>query len=400
MKRIISLILVCMLMICLPVSSSAEYDTSSGKYIVTADIDENDTIDILCKVTSKSGVGGAMFKLVYEAEGQDYIEFDSVTEYYGEDGYVIVANDNHDDSVMINAVYQKGDYPRTEAFFVVTFKCVNPAPAGALQLKSACDEVINSEGESLAHPNAHCRVVAAAVNGEYDTDVPEINTETDTSTVTDSDSTTDTSTVTDPDSTTDTSTVTDPDSMTDTSTVTDSDSMTDTSTVRENYGAAETPDPDTNTDKETPDPDTNTDKETPDPDTNTDKETPDPDTNTDKETPDPDTNTDKETPDPDTNTDKETPDPDTNTDKETPDPEMYMYGDVNMDGKITARDSLLVQRYSISLTKFDDTQVMLADVSEDGRVTAADSLAILRYSISLPTKSITGRRVAADITHL
>ena len=220
-------------MICLPVSSSAEYDTSSGKYIVTADIDENDTIDILCKVTSKSGVGGAMFKLVYEAEGQDYIEFDSVTEYYGEDGYVIVANDNHDDSVMINAVYQKGDYPRTEAFFVVTFKCVNPAPAGALQLKSACDEVINSEGESLAHPNAHCRVVAAAVNGEYDTDVPEINTETDTSTVTDSDSTTDTSTVTDPDSTTDTSTVTDPDSMTDTSTVTDSDSMTDTSTVRE-----------------------------------------------------------------------------------------------------------------------------------------------------------------------
>ena len=79
---------------------------------------------------------------------------------------------------------------------------------------------------------------------------------------------------------------------------------------------------------------------------------------------------------------------------------MYMYGDVNMDGKITARDSLLVQRYSISLTKFDDTQVMLADVSEDGRVTAADSLAILRYSISLPTKSITGRRVAADITHL
>ena len=333
MKRIISLILVCMLMICLPVSSSAEYDTSSGKYIVTADIDENDTIDILCKVTSKSGVGGAMFKLVYEAEGQDYIEFDSVTEYYGEDGYVIVANDNHDDSVMINAVYQKGDYPRTEAFFVVTFKCVNPAPAGALQLKSACDEVINSEGESLAHPNAHCRVVAAAVNGEYDTDVPEINTETDTSTVTDSDSTTDTSTVTDPDS------------MTDTSTVTDSDSMTDTSTVRENYGAAETPDPDTNTDKETPD-------------------------------------------------------PDTNTDKETPDPEMYMYGDVNMDGKITARDSLLVQRYSISLTKFDDTQVMLADVSEDGRVTAADSLAILRYSISLPTKSITGRRVAADITHL
>ncbi len=321
MKRIISLILVCMLMICLPVSSSAEYDTSSGKYIVTADIDENDTIDILCKVTSKSGVGGAMFKLVYEAEGQDYIEFDSVTEYYGEDGYVIVANDNHDDSVMINAVYQKGDYPRTEAFFVVTFKCVNPAPAGALQLKSACDEVINSEGESLAHPNAHCRVVAAAVNGEYDTDVPEINTETDTSTVTDSDSTTDTSTVTDPDSTTDTSTVTDPDSMTDTSTVTDSDSMTDTSTVRENYGAAETPDPDTNTDKETPDPDTNTDKETPDPDTNTDKETPDPDTNTDKETPDPDTNTDKETPDPDTNTDKETPDPDTNTDKETPDPD-------------------------------------------------------------------------------
>ena len=69
-----------------------------------------------------------------------------------------------------------------------------------------------------------------------------------------------------------------------------------------------------------------------------------------------------------------------------------MYGDVNMDGKISAADALLVQRYSISLIKFgSDRQITLADVSGDGRVTAADSMAILRYSIALNTNTRTGQ---------
>ena len=90
-----------------------------------------------------------------------------------------------------------------------------------------------------------------------------------------------------------------------------------------------------------------------------------------------------------TETDTQT---DTETETDTPDPEKYMYGDVNMDGKISASDALLVQRCAISLVKFnDDVQMILADVNDDGRVTAADCMAILRYSISLHTNTRTGQ---------
>jgi hypothetical protein len=130
----------------------------------------------------------------------------------------------------------------------------------------------------------------------------------------------------------------------------------------------ETPDP---TD-ETPDP---TD-ETPDP---TD-ETPDP---TD-ETPDP---TD-ETPDPET-PDPETPDPET-PDPETPDPLKPFYGDINLDGKVTAKDALLAQRYAINLEKLNEQQILNGDVdgkSAGGKkVTAADGMYILRHSIKLINK--------------
>ena len=127
----------------------------------------------------------------------------------------------------------------------------------------------------------------------------------------------------------------------------------------------ETPDP---TD-ETPDP---TD-ETPDPS----DETPDPS----DETPDP---TD-ETPDP---TD-ETPDPET-PDPETPDPLKPFYGDINLDGKVTAKDALLAQRYAINLEKLNEQQILNGDVdgkSAGGKkVTAADGMYILRHSIKLINK--------------
>ena len=132
----------------------------------------------------------------------------------------------------------------------------------------------------------------------------------------------------------------------------------------------ETPDP---TD-ETPDP---TD-ETPDPS----DETPDPS----DETPDP---TD-ETPDPtDETPDPETPDPET-PDPETPDPLKPFYGDINLDGKVTAKDALLAQRYAINLEKLNEQQILNGDVdgkSAGGKkVTAADGMYILRHSIKLINK--------------
>ena len=70
-----------------------------------------------------------------------------------------------------------------------------------------------------------------------------------------------------------------------------------------------------------------------------------------------------------------------------------MYGDINKDGKITASDSLLLQRYVIGLTKLDDVQLKLADVNGDGKNTNSDCLNILRYSINLNTNSQTGEYI-------
>ena len=58
-----------------------------------------------------------------------------------------------------------------------------------------------------------------------------------------------------------------------------------------------------------------------------------------------------------------------------------VYGDVDLDGKVSAKDSLLIQRYVINMVKFDDTQKKAADVNGDDKITAKDALEIQRYSI-------------------
>ena len=93
-----------------------------------------------------------------------------------------------------------------------------------------------------------------------------------------------------------------------------------------------------------------------------------------------------DTPDP---TKPETPDP---TKPETPDPEKpkRVYGDVDGDGRVTARDSLLLQRYALKLANLDDISVAVADVNGDGKATASDALTILRYTIKAKTNGRTG----------
>lgn len=65
---------------------------------------------------------------------------------------------------------------------------------------------------------------------------------------------------------------------------------------------------------------------------------------------------------------------------ETPDV-PYKKGDVNGDNKVTAKDSLIIQRYAIGLEKLDDKSLAAADVNGDGRVTTKDALEILRHTI-------------------
>ena len=67
-------------------------------------------------------------------------------------------------------------------------------------------------------------------------------------------------------------------------------------------------------------------------------------------------------------------------------PLVPFYGDINLDGKVTAKDALLAQRYSINLEKLNDQQKLNGNVDGKGDVTNADAMYILRYTVKLLTK--------------
>ena len=85
--------------------------------------------------------------------------------------------------------------------------------------------------------------------------------------------------------------------------------------------------------------------------------------------------------------------PDTPDIPETPD-EPNVYGDIDGDGKISAKDSLNIQRYVINLKTFDEDQLIAADVNGDGKVTAKDALEILRYTLNLSDNDKIGQIVS------
>ncbi len=58
-----------------------------------------------------------------------------------------------------------------------------------------------------------------------------------------------------------------------------------------------------------------------------------------------------------------------------------MKGDANGDGKVSAKDSLLIQRYALKLAELDAKGYEAADVNGDGKVTAKDALEVLRFTI-------------------
>ena len=60
-----------------------------------------------------------------------------------------------------------------------------------------------------------------------------------------------------------------------------------------------------------------------------------------------------------------------------------VYGDVNGDGKVTALDSLLVQRASINTIKLDDKQKECAQIYRTEGFGNVDAMVILMYSIGL-----------------
>lgn len=57
----------------------------------------------------------------------------------------------------------------------------------------------------------------------------------------------------------------------------------------------------------------------------------------------------------------------------------YIYGDVDFDGEVTAKDRMLISRYASNLVTFDDIQIKVADVNGDGKITQKDSDCINKY---------------------
>ena len=68
-------------------------------------------------------------------------------------------------------------------------------------------------------------------------------------------------------------------------------------------------------------------------------------------------------------------------------------GDVNGDKRVTAKDSLIIQRYVVNIISLDDKQLKLGDVDGDNKVTAKDSLNIMRYTVKAAIKYPIGNEV-------
>ena len=205
----------------------------------------------------------------------------------------------------------------------------------------------------------------------------------------DNNTSSDTNISTDKNTNTDIDIVTDTDSDSDTNS---NDANTDTDTDSDDgtyIGTDINSDIDTHTDTNTTNSDIDTHTDT---DTNTNSDI---DTHTDTDT---NSNIDTHT-DTDTNSDdvsdknkKEANDPK----KETSDPERVdiILGDIDGDGKISAKDSLYVQRFVIKLKLLDEVQQKAADVNNDSKITAKDALDILRYTIHMSKNNRIGKNIS------
>lgn len=60
-----------------------------------------------------------------------------------------------------------------------------------------------------------------------------------------------------------------------------------------------------------------------------------------------------------------------------------VYGDANLDGKVTAADAAEILRAVVDLTELSEEAAFLADVNQDGSVTAADAAFLLRAIVGL-----------------
>ena len=58
-------------------------------------------------------------------------------------------------------------------------------------------------------------------------------------------------------------------------------------------------------------------------------------------------------------------------------------GDVNGDGRVTAKDATQILKYVVKLIDLNDEQKNAADINKDGNVTAKDATLILKHVVKL-----------------
>ena len=61
----------------------------------------------------------------------------------------------------------------------------------------------------------------------------------------------------------------------------------------------------------------------------------------------------------------------------------YLYGDVDLDGKVTSADSRIILRFGVGSEKLSPIQAKLADVDNNGSISASDARIALRMSTGL-----------------
>lgn len=72
----------------------------------------------------------------------------------------------------------------------------------------------------------------------------------------------------------------------------------------------------------------------------------------------------------------------------------YKFGDIDIDGSITASDARLALRYSVSLEYYTNGHLILGDTDADGKISANDARNLLRYSVKLESPAV--NTVTAD----
>ncbi len=62
--------------------------------------------------------------------------------------------------------------------------------------------------------------------------------------------------------------------------------------------------------------------------------------------------------------------------------DVLFYGNLNGDGKVDAKDALMILKNAVQKLEFTEEQVAFADVYQDGKIDAKDALYVLRYAVN------------------